>query len=155
MNHTSKLSQITEKGLNNLAVIWGFRDCLIRWRVAKEQESWITMEDIYRSINRITKTDAHTKAYHEPRYDSVSEVTTEGINEVSYNRAKKQYSYDKSHNSFNFRKQYNGSPHSRYQGNSHSHQAPMKVKCYYCNGEHCIDECEKLEKKGQGQVQLK
>ena len=50
------------------------------------------MEDFCRSINRITKTDACTKAYQEPRYDSISEVTTEGINEVSYNKGKKKYS---------------------------------------------------------------
>ena len=46
---------------------------------AKEQESWITMEDVYRSINRITKTDACTKAYHEPTYDTISEVATEEV----------------------------------------------------------------------------
>ena len=98
------------------------------------------------SINRITKTDACSKAYHEPRYNSISEVTTEGMNEVSYNKGKKQYSYDKSQNSSNFRKQYNGSPYNRNQGNSHSYRAPIKVKCYYCDGEHCIDKCEKFKK---------
>ena len=72
MNHTSKLSQISGKRPTNLALIWGLRDCHIKWRVAKEQESLITMEDVYRSINRITKTDAHTKAHHEPIYDSIS-----------------------------------------------------------------------------------
>ena len=61
MNHTPKLSQISGKGLNNLALVQGLRDCLIRWRVAKEQESLIAMENIYRSIKRIMKTDAHTK----------------------------------------------------------------------------------------------
>ena len=104
------------------------------------------MEDVYKSINRITKTDACTKAYHEPRYDSISELTTEEVNEVSYNTGKSQYSYDKSHNSSNFRKQYNGSPYNRYWGDSHSYWAPIKVKCYYCNGEHCINECEKFKK---------
>ena len=104
------------------------------------------MEDVYKSINRITKTDAQTKAYHEPRYDSISEVTTEEVNEVSYNRGKKQYTYDKSHNSSNFRKQYNGSPYNRYQGNSHSYWTPVKVKCYYCDGEHHINEFEKFKK---------
>ena len=38
MNHTSKLSQISGKGLNNLSVIQGLRDRHIRWRFAKEQE---------------------------------------------------------------------------------------------------------------------
>ena len=104
------------------------------------------MEDVYRSINRITKTDAHTKAYHEARYDSISEVTTEGINEVSYNKGKKQYSYGKSHNSSNFRKHYNSSLYSRYEGSSHSYRAPIKLKCYHFDGEHCINECEEFKK---------
>ena len=39
INHTFKLSQITGKGLNNLALVWGLRDSHIRWRVTKEQES--------------------------------------------------------------------------------------------------------------------
>ena len=89
----------------------------------------------------MTKTDAHTKAYHEPRYDTISEVATEEVNEVSYNKGKKQNTYDKSHNSSNFRSQYN-----RNQYSSHSNQAPVKVKCYYCDGKYHINECEKLMK---------
>ena len=104
------------------------------------------MGDIYRSINRVTKTNVHTKAYHQPRYKSIPEVTTKGISEVSYNKGKKPYLYDKSHNSSNFRKPYNGSPHNRYPSNSHSYQAPMKVKCYCCDAEHQIDECKKFKK---------
>ena len=68
INHTSKLSHISSKRFNNLALIQRLRDSHISWRVAKEQESWTTMEDVYRCINRITKTDVHTKAYHEQRY---------------------------------------------------------------------------------------
>ena len=44
------------------------------------------MEDVYKSINKITKTDACTKAYHEPRYDTISDVATEKVNEVNSNR---------------------------------------------------------------------
>ena len=58
INHTSKLSQISGKGLNNLALIQGLRDSHIRRRFAKEHQSWNTMEDIYRSINRISKNEA-------------------------------------------------------------------------------------------------
>ena len=43
-------------------------------------------------------------------------------------------------------KKYNGSPHNRYQGNSHSYWAPIKVECYYCNGKQCINKCEKFNK---------
>ena len=47
MNHTSKLLQISDKGLNNLAFVQGLRDCHIRRRIAKEWESWIMMEDYF------------------------------------------------------------------------------------------------------------
>ena len=71
INHIFKLSQISSKGLNNLGLVLGLRDNHIRRRVTKEQESRNTMEDIYRSINRITKNEVRTKAYQGLRYDSV------------------------------------------------------------------------------------
>ena len=46
------------------------------------------MEDVYRSINKSTKTDTCTKANHKSRYDTIYEVATEEANEVSYNRGK-------------------------------------------------------------------
>ena len=78
------------------------------------------MEDVCKSINKITKTNAHTKAYHEARYDTISEMAAEGVNEVNYNRVKKPNTYEKSNNSSNFRNQYNGSQDNRNQGTSHS-----------------------------------
>ena len=83
------------------------------------------MENVYKSINKITKTDACTKTYHEPSYDTISEVATDKVNKVSYNRGKKQNTYGISHNCYNFRYQYNGSQYNRNQGNSHSNQAPV------------------------------
>ena len=44
------------------------------------------MEDVYKSINRITKTDAYTKAYHEPRYGTISEVANEEVNKIYSSR---------------------------------------------------------------------
>ena len=104
------------------------------------------MEDVFKSINQITKTNAHTQAYHESMYDAISEVSTEEIHKVSYKKGKRQYSYDNLQNSFNFRKQNNSSPHNRYTDNSHSHGTPTKMKWYYCEGEYCINECEKFKK---------
>ena len=36
-------------------------------------------------------TDVHCKAYHEPRYNLISEVMTEGINEVSYKKVRGKF----------------------------------------------------------------
>ena len=60
INHTSKLSQMSSKGLNNLSLIQGLGHSQIRRRVMKEQESWNMMEDVYRSTNQITKNEART-----------------------------------------------------------------------------------------------
>ena len=57
------------------------------WRkVTKEQESWKTMEDLFKSINNITTTKEQTKAYNEPMYISISQVAIERINEGSYGK---------------------------------------------------------------------
>ena len=104
------------------------------------------MEDINRCINKITKTNACTKAYHEPRYDMNSEVTTEDVNEVRYKKGKSLYFHDKSNNSSNFRKHYNNSPHTRYQDCLHTQQQLYKMKCYYCDGKHSIDTYKKFKK---------
>ena len=68
INHISRLSQMSRKGLNHLALVQGLRDIHVRRKVMKEQESWNAMEDIYRSINWITKNEARTRAYQEPWY---------------------------------------------------------------------------------------
>ena len=54
------------KGLNNLALVQGHRYHHVRRRVMKEQESWNKMENMYRSVNQITKNEVKTKAYQDP-----------------------------------------------------------------------------------------
>ena len=46
------------------------------------------MGAVFKSINQITKTDACMGTYHEPRYDSISQVLTDEIHEVSYNKVR-------------------------------------------------------------------
>ena len=104
------------KGLNNLPLVQGLRDNHIRRRVTKEHQSWDTMEDTYRSINKTAKSEVRTRAYQEPKYNSISKVSTAGIHEVSYNKGKRNknilkqsFSFLKllmSHNSSTCRKQH-------------------------------------------------
>ena len=37
------------------------------------------MYDVFKSINKVTRTEERMKAYNEPMYDSVSHVATERI----------------------------------------------------------------------------
>ena len=53
------------------------RDCM------KEQESWQMIEDVFRSINYITKMEERAKAYHKPKYDSMSQVSIKRVHDVS------------------------------------------------------------------------
>ena len=48
------------------------------------------MEDVFKSINKITRTKEHTKAYIQPIFNSVSQVATESINEVSHGKYSSQ-----------------------------------------------------------------
>ena len=45
----SKLSDILGTGLDNLSLIQGLRDHHIRRRVVKDQEFWMTMEDVFKA----------------------------------------------------------------------------------------------------------
>ena len=113
INHTSELCQMSSKGLNNLALIQWLRDHHMWWRDTKEQESWNTMEDVYRSINQIIKNEVSTRAYQELQYKSISEVSLECIHKVRYNR-RKRFSYNKPHDSSIYRKQHNNNMQQRY-----------------------------------------
>ena len=139
------LSDISGSGLDNLSLIQSLRDHHIRRRVAKEQESWVTAEDVFKSINRITRTEEQMKAYHELKYDSISQVSTEKIHEVSnakYNTPKTpNNSYNRSH----FRNPCNSNQFSRNQGKPQYIHTPSKPKCYHCEGKHHINECKKFK----------
>ena len=129
----------------NLSLIQGLRDHHIRRRVVKEQESWRTMEDVFKSINKITRIEEQTKAYHEPKYDAISQVSTERIHEVSYGKYNTPKTPHKLYNSSHFRTPCNNNQFNRNQGKPQYSCAPSKLKCYYCKGKHIINECEKFK----------
>ena len=70
-------SEISGYGLDNLSLICSLWEHHIRKRAADEQESWQTMEEVFNAINHITKKKERSKAYHQPKYDSVSQGSTE------------------------------------------------------------------------------
>ena len=106
------------------------------------------MEDIFKSINRITRTKEWTESYNEPIYDSISQVATERINEVSHGKYSKWRTPSKAyksphfspHNSSHFRSPCNINSHQL----NRNHRSPQYnhnqniPKCYYCKGEHHI-----------------
>ena len=101
------------------------------------------MEDVYRSINQITKNEVRTRAYQEPWYKFISEVLSDCIHEVSYNRGKR-FSYNKPCDSSIYRKQHDNNTYQRYQPNTHPYPMSTKMQSYYCEGEHSTDTCDKF-----------
>ena len=144
IHHTTKLADITCSSWDNLYLVHGLKVPHISKRVTKEQDSWRMMEDVFQTINHITKTGEMTKVYSEPNFEPVPQMSKERIHEVSFGRYTKPNSPIKTfsiNSQCNTRYSYNftdGSKH--HSGQLHKDQSkqhynthwPRKVECYYC-----------------------
>ena len=99
----SKLADILGFGLDNVSLFQGLREAHIRRQVTQEQESWRTMDDVFKSINTVTQTIERMKAYNEPMYNSVSHVAIERINELSHSKYHQPRIPSKTYNGSHFR----------------------------------------------------
>ena len=88
---------------------------------------WKTLEDVFKSINKVTRSEEQMKAYNEPIYDSVSHVATERTNEVSHGKYSKPRRPGKTYNSSHFRTQCNNKQFSRNQGKPQYNHVPHKL----------------------------
>ena len=79
IHHTKMLLSIPGAGWDNLYLIRGLKALHIRRRVAKEQDSWRMMEDVFDTINHITETEERNKAYSEPNFELVSQMSREWV----------------------------------------------------------------------------
>ena len=114
------------------------------------------MEDVFQTISCITKTE-NTKAYSEPSFEPVPQVSKERVHDVSFGRYTKPNSPGKTCNS-NSQHRMRYSSNIRDVGKHHSSQlckdqskqhygtcGPRKLECYYCK-EHLVRDCEKFGK---------
>ena len=112
------------------------------------------MEDVFKSINMVTRTEGQMKAYDEPMYDSVSHEATERINEVSHSKYSKVRTPSKTYNSPHFsphKSSHFRSPHNFNSHWSNSNQrrsqyncSQNNLKCYHCKGKHYIRDHDKF-----------
>ena len=103
------------------------------------------MGDVFKSINKITRSEEQTKAYHEPKCNAISQVSTQRNHEVSYGKYNTPKTPHKSYNSSHLRNPCNNKQCNKNQGKPQYNCACSKLKCYYCEGEHIIKECEKFK----------
>ena len=78
IHHTTKLWSIPGASWDNLYLIRGLKAPHIRRRVAKEPDSWKTMEDVVNTINCITRTEERNKVYSVPNFKSMSQMSGNG-----------------------------------------------------------------------------
>ena len=83
IHHTTKLSSIPGEGWDNLYLVTGLKAPHMRRRVASEQDSWRTMEDVFNTIDHIAKTEDKKKIYSEPNFDLVPQVAKEWVQGIS------------------------------------------------------------------------
>ena len=61
------------------------------------------MDEVFKSINKVTRTEEKMKANNEPMYDSVSHMALERMNEVSQGKYHQPRTPSKTYNTSHFR----------------------------------------------------
>ena len=117
-------------------LVRGLKALHIRKRVAKEQDSWRTMQEVFNTINHITRMEERTKIYLEPNFESVLQVSKDTRGKYRWKKpSRKTYNGPQCTNS-NFRsssRQYNSQLH-RDQGSYQPNSGERKLACYYHKG---------------------
>ena len=98
IHHTTKLSSISGSGWDNMYLVRELKAPYIRKRVAKEQDFWRMMQDVFDTINCITRMEERTKIYSEPNLQFASLVSKEWVHEVGTGKHTGQNPSSKTYN---------------------------------------------------------
>ena len=128
-------------------------NCVHR-RVASEQDTWHSMEDVFQTIEHITRSKEHYRAFFNPTLETMQPVIQ--VNEVSYSKASWHSKYDGSNSGQSHPVQFSNNfrDTNRHQRDSfkksprqqHYKHSCKKLMCYSCEGEHLVKDCVKLAK---------
>ena len=145
--------------MDNLLLIHSLWENHLRKLVTREQESWQMMEDVFKSISCVAMMEERSKTYHQPECDCLSQVSIERVHKISIpNRYVKPRSSlpNKTHSNPHYNPQTrstfrnthktHNNQHNRDQGRLQYHCSPANLKCYYCQGDLLLKECNKLTK---------
>ena len=159
IHRTSKLSEISGYGMDNLLLINGLWEHYIRKQVTKEQESSCTMENVFKRISHVTMLEERSKAYHQPEYDSGSPVSIKKMHEtcmpnryVTTRTILPNWTYSstqhnpQSSSTFNNVHKSSGIQYNRDQRRLQYNCLTINLKCYYCEGDHCLENCNKFSR---------
>ena len=154
IHHTSKLCNIPGHSYDNLYLVGGLCSPHVpRW-FASEQDTWWSMEDVFKMTDHVTSFKEQNRAFFTPNFETVQPVIQ--VTELNYSKATMHITLDQSYYgqphqawfSNNFRNT-NRHPRGSFktgQGQQHYKHSSRKLTCYYCEGEYMVKDCTKLAK---------
>ena len=123
-------------------------------RVASKEDTWHSMEDVFQTTGHVMRSEEQYRVFFNPNLETLKPVIQ--VNEVNYTKATQQYKPDHLNNGqphpawFNKNVRENNRQARGLFRKSPGQQAykhgPIKLVCYYCEGEHLIKDCVKLSK---------
>ena len=120
------------------------------------------MENVFQMIGHVTSTEDWNWVFFEPNSEPV-QIGLQ-VNEVNLGKnTRYDQTYDQSQNGHSHQVQFSDSfrdnnrqqrgPLKKGQGQLHYKNSPKKITCYYCQGEHKINDCIKLTKEKAKDIQ--
>ena len=141
-------------GYDKLYLVRGLCSPHGQWRVASEQDTQQSIEDVFQTIEHVTRCQEWNRAFFNPNLEASKPVIQ--VNEVSYGKATWQYKSDhpnngqphpvQFHNTFRENNKQPRGPFRKSPGQQAYKHGPKKIMCYCCEGEHLIKDCVKLAK---------
>ena len=89
IHNTSKMCKILGVSYDKLYLVRGLHSSHAQWRVASEQDTLFSMEDIIQTIERVTRSEEQNKTFFNPKLEVLRPVIQ--VNEVSSHKAMGQY----------------------------------------------------------------
>ena len=137
-----------------LYLVWGLCSPHIQRRVASDQDTWWSMEDVFQTIECITRSKEQYGAFLNPNLETMQPVVQ--VNELSYSKANWHSKCDQSNsgqphpvwfsNNFRDTNRHQRGLFKKSPGQQHYKHSPRKLTCYYCEWEHLVKDCIKLAK---------
>ena len=132
-------------GYDKLHLVRGLYSPHVWRRVASEQDTWSLMEDVFQTIDHVTRSKERNRAFFKPNFEIVQPVIQ--VNKVNYGKATR-------HNTFNWSN--NGKPNSVQFSNNFrdTHKHPLgsikkglgQLNCKHSPKKHMAKEYIKLLK---------
>ena len=124
------------------------------WRVESKLDTWCSMEDVFQTIEHITRSEQWNRSFFNPDLEASKPVMQ--VKEMRYGKVLQQYKCDCPHNGQPCPAQFNNT----FRGNNKQQRGlfrkspgqqayklgPKKMVYYYCEGQHLIKDCVKLAK---------